>query len=131
MTQVYILAGVGVALLIAGIIIGKIGSSRCKSALIVLGFFLGFAGVITGWFGYEKFMVMPTEYSVTSYREVDGGYKVTLASDVKGFTGGTIQISEAEAISLNLKVYDDEGNLKWVGGTIKESRRWISDHRDS
>lgn len=76
-------------------------------------------------------MVMPTKYSVTSYREVDGGYKVTLASDVKGFTGGTIQISEAEAISLNLKVYDDEGNLKWVGGTIKESRRWISDHRDS
>lgn len=84
MTQVYILAGIGAALLITGIIIGKIGSSRCKSALIVLGFFLGFAGVITGWFGYEKFMLIPTEYSITNYREVDGGYKVTLSSDVKG-----------------------------------------------
>lgn len=78
-------------------------------------------------------MIMPTEYSITNYREdpADGGYKITLSSDVKGLTGGTIKISEAEAISLNLKVYDNEGDLKWVGGTIKESRRWVANHRDS
>ena len=133
MTQIYIFAGIGIALLIAGIIVGKIGSNRCKSALIVLGFLLGFAGIISGWLGYEKFMVMPTEYSITNSRpdKVDGGYQITLSSDVKGLTGGTIKISEAEAISLKLIEYNDEGDSEWVGGTIKESRRWIANHRDS
>jgi hypothetical protein len=78
-------------------------------------------------------MVMPTEYSITNHRpdEKDGTYKITLSTDVKGLTGGTIKISEAEAISLNLIAYDDEDNLEWVGDKIKESRRWIANHRDS
>ena len=131
MTQVYIFAGVGVTLLIGGIIIGKIGTNRCKTGLIVLGFFMGLVGAITGWFGYESFMTMPMEYSITSCRQNGDSYSVTLEGNMRGFTNGTITISKSEAQALNLVTVDENGEMKWVGGTIKESRSWVSDHRDN
>lgn len=131
MTQVYILAGAGIALLVAGIIVGKIGSNKCKTALIALGFVLGFTGVVTGFFGYETYIMQPVEYSITNCREVEGGYKLTLEGSMKGFTGGTVFVTTEEAKSLNLMECDEDGNWKWIGGRINQNRNWVSDHRDN
>lgn len=131
MTQVIVLAIVAVVLLVVGIVLGKIGSNKGITSLIVAGFFLGFIGVICGYLGYDSYMLMPTDYSISSMRKTNSGYQLTLSGATNGITSGQIVISIDEAKTLHLMEEDEDGNWKWVGGTITESRRWVTDHREN
>lgn len=131
MIQVYIFLSLGLIFLISGIVIGKIGSAKGKVGMLAFGFLISFIGFISGFFGYENYMMLPVNYSITNYREVENGYLLTLSSGVKGFTNGKIVISESEARTLKLVELNEKDQLIWVGGTITESRKWISNHRES
>lgn len=129
MTTVLILLGITLVLLITGIVIAKIGSNKCKMGLTILGAFIAIAGGVCGFFAYESYILAPVDYSISSYREVETGYQLTLNSNFKGMTGGTIIISKAEALSLGLITIDEKDNEVWVGGSIKQNRDWIAHHR--
>lgn len=130
MNKVYILLGAAWIFLIVGFIIAKIGSNKSKMGVTVLGLLLMVAGCISGFFCYETYNMAPVTYTVSNYREVDNGYQLTLGSDVKGLTGGAINISNGEALSLGLVELDENGKEKWLGGEITQSRQWIKYHRD-
>lgn len=92
---------------------------------------MGFIGVVCGYLGYDSYMLMPTDYSISSMRETDSGYQLTLGGATNGITSGQIVVSVDEAKTLHLMEEDEDGNWEWVGGTITESRRWITDHREN
>lgn len=129
MTKVFILLGITLLLLIVGIVMAKVGSNKCKMGFTILGAFIAIAGGVCGFFAYESYILAPVDYSVSSYREVETGYQLTLNSNFKGMTGGTITISKAEALNLGLIVIDEKDNEIWVGGNIKQNRDWIAHHR--
>lgn len=129
MTYVCIFAGIAVILFVVCLVLGKLGSDKGRTGMIALGIASGFLAFVSGFFGYESYMILPVEYNVINYREVEDGYQLTLEGTVKGLTGGTVTIAEYEAKTLGLLTEDDEGHIEWCGGVIKENRRWVSDHR--
>ena len=130
MVKVYIMVGIGLLLMIGGIISSKISFEKGKGAIAVISAILCVFGAFTAYMGYDTFMIQPRDFSITDIRPVESGYRMTIDSELKGTTNGSIIITADEAKLLGLIKEDEDGNYQITDiRKITESRRWVENHR--
>lgn len=130
MTKVYVMVGVGLLLIIGGIISSKISFEKGKGVIAVISAILCVFGCFIAYMGYDTFMIQPREFSITDIRPVESGYRMTIDSELKGITNGSIIITTDEAKLLGLVIENEDGNYQITDTRkITESRRWVENHR--
>ena len=130
MTQVYILVGVGLVLLIVGIISARISFEKGKGVIAVISAVLAIIGMFVTYLGYDTFMIQPQEFTITDIREIDSGYRLTIDSNIKGTTYGTIYLTREEANTLGLLIPREDGSYEISDvRQVQGSKRWVENHR--
>ena len=130
MTQVYILVGVGLVLLIVGIISARISFEKGKGVIAVFSAVLAIIGMFVTYLGYDTFMIQPQEFTITDIREIDSGYRLTIDSNIKGTTYGTIYLTREEANTLGLLIPREDGSYEISDvRQVQGSKRWVENHR--